>query len=352
MTVRGKPPGEGEVGPASEVLVWLTLSLSLWFACLSAPEAAPPAPEAPVSSTERYALGPPVRHGALAVWPVLDARPSTTGEYLTLADGLASGRVEVAEKDGGTVPELLVKNSSDLALFLAAGDLVTGGRQDRVIVADHVVPPRSEAVVAVNCVEHGRWSGGASFAYGGRVEYQLKQAVEIDTEQAKTWATVAELNAKKGDALKAKGVRVDELSPTTGTYRASMDADAVRAEAGPYAAAVRSALTGERVVGLVVAFGADVVGTELFGSPTLLARSRDGIAEGVARDAVSRGAGAAAAPDDVAAWAFLAEALAAKPAAPEPTGGAVRSSTENDATVGKELTEADGDLVHRSAYKK
>lgn len=350
MTVLAKPHGGAGVGAASEVLVWLTL----WFACLPAPEAAPPAapPAAEAAQTDRYTLGSPVRHGALAVWPVLDTRPSTTGEYLTLADGLAGGRVEVVEKDGGTVPELLVKNTSDLALFLAAGDLVTGGRQDRVIVADHVVPPRSEAAVAVNCVEHGRWSGGAQFAYGGRVEYQLKQAVEIDTEQSKTWAKVAELNARKGETLMAKGVVEDELAPTTGTYRASMDADAVRAEAGPYAAAVRSALTGERVVGLVVAFGGDVVGTELFGSPALLARSRDGIAEGVARDAVSRGSGAAAAPEDATARAFLAEALAAKPAAPVATGGAVRASTENDATVGKELTEADGDLVHRSAYKK
>lgn len=320
---------------------------------LAATELAPPVGALPPIAGDRYALGARVTHGALSVWPVLDNRPSTTGEYLTLADGLAGGKVSVEEKDGGTVPELLVKNATDTPLLLVAGDIVTGGRQDRVVVADHVVPPRSEAAVAVNCVEHGRWSGGAQFGYGGRAEYELKQAVEVDNDQGKTWAKVAELNARKQTQLAAKGVQDHALAPSTGTYRASIESEAVRADAAPYAAAVTRALTGERVVGLVVAYDGQVVGTELFGSPALLARNRESIAQGVARDAVSRGEGThAAPPDDLLALGYLSDAIAAPAAAPEATGGAVRASTEGQKTVGKDLREADGDLVHRSTYKK
>lgn len=312
-----------------------------------------PALVLPALAAERYTLGARLVNGALAVWPVLDQRPTTTGAYLTLADGLASGQVSVEEKDGGTVPELLVKNSADTPVLLAAGDIVTGGRQDRVIIADQVVPAGASVSVAVNCVEQGRWAGGASFGYGGRAEYALKQAVEHDNDQSRTWAKVAELNAKKADLLQAKGITEAALSPSTGTYRASLDADAVRAEAKPYADAVSLALTGDRVVGLVVAFDGQVIGAELFGSPALLARNKEAIAAGVARDAVSRGQGTNAPPPaDGAARGFLDEALAAPAAAEASTGGAVRAKTESQSTIGKDLREADGDLVHRSTFKK
>jgi len=320
---------------------------------ITATEVATPLAALPPIARDRYTLGARVTHGALAVWPVLDSRPSTTGEYLTLADGLAAGTVSVEEKDGGSVPELHVKNTTDTPLLLVAGDIVTGGRQDRVVVADHVVPARSSASVAVNCVEHGRWSEGSKFGYGGRAEYELKQAVEVDNDQGKTWAKVAELNARKQTQLAAKGVKEDALAPSTGSYRASLDAGAVRADAAPYAAAVTRALTGEKVVGLVVAYDGQVIGTELFGSPALLARNRASIAEGVARDAVSRGEGTRAAPpEDLVALGYLSDALTAPAAAPIPTGGALRADTEGDKTVGKDLREADGDLVHKSHYKK
>lgn len=170
----------------------------------------------PEPSADRYVLGAAVVHGGLTVWPVVDRRPGGTGGYPLLADGLARGAVKVEEKDGGTVPELLVRNGSDLPLLLAAGDLVTGGRQDRVVVADLVVPAHSDATVAVNCVEQGRWNGGTQFGSGGRAEYALKQAVEIGTDQHETWTTVAALNAQKAEALKARGLQVDALAPSTG----------------------------------------------------------------------------------------------------------------------------------------
>lgn len=320
---------------------------------LPATEMAPPVAALPPIAGDRYSLGARVTHGALAVWPVLDKRPSTTGDYLTLADGLAGGKVTVKETEGGTVPTLLVKNSTDTALLLVAGDIVTGGKQDRVIVADHVVPPRTEASVAVNCVEHGRWSEGSTFGYGGRAEYELKQAVEVDNNQGKTWEKVAELNDKKRTRLAAKGVKEDGLAPSTGSYRASLEAEGVRADAAPYEEVVRRAISGEGVVGLVVAFDGQVVGTELFGSPALLAANRASIAQGVARDAVSRGEGNRSAPPaDAVALGYLDDTLAAPASAPEGTGGAVRATTDGEKTVGKDLREADGDLVHKSTYKK
>jgi hypothetical protein len=52
------------------------------------------------------------------------------------------------------------------------------------------------------------------------------------------------------------------------------------------------------------------------------------------------------------ALGYLDDTLAAPASAPEGTGGAVRATTDGEKTVGKDLREADGDLVHKSTYKK
>ena len=49
-------------------------------------------------------------------------------------------------------------NNSDRPLLLLAGEIVTGGKQDRVIGADRLVPPKSDPIdLSVFCVEPGRW---------------------------------------------------------------------------------------------------------------------------------------------------------------------------------------------------
>ncbi len=311
-----------------------------------------PALALPAIEGDRYVLGTRVVHGTLAVWPILDAKPTTTGSYTLLAEGLAAGTVTVTEKDGGTVPNLTVTNKGGRPLFLAAGDVVTGGRQDRVIVADLVINAGATESVAVNCVEHGRWSGGQTFGYGGKAEYALKETVEVDKDQGQTWAKVAELNGAKEQNLRAMGYHDSDLAPSTGTYRASMEAERVRERAIPYQAAAEQALTGDKVVGLVVALEGRVIGAELFGSPALLRQSRTAIARSVALDAVSRGTTPSTPPPDAEATAFLADALRAKPAEATATPVGTRVGTDGDQTHGYDLREADGDIVHKSSYRK
>src|SRR5262249_5531978 len=54
--------------------------------------------------------------------------------------------------------ELVVENlSPDVEVYIQAGDIVKGGRQDRVLSYDLIVPPRSGKVpLAAFCVEAGR----------------------------------------------------------------------------------------------------------------------------------------------------------------------------------------------------
>jgi hypothetical protein len=53
---------------------------------------------------------------------------------------------------------LTVENLSDQEVFVQAGEIVKGGRQDRVLSSDLVLPPKSSSVaIGSLCVENGRW---------------------------------------------------------------------------------------------------------------------------------------------------------------------------------------------------
>src|SRR5215467_3828665 len=111
------------------------------------------------SATEAYRLSGPLTHDNLAVYFVHgDSRQGPVP--LTLQEALEKKTVEVRET--GRVNELEVMNTGDEAVYIQSGDIVKGGRQDRVLTASMLLPPGSGATpIAVYCVEQNRWSGRA-----------------------------------------------------------------------------------------------------------------------------------------------------------------------------------------------
>jgi len=123
-----------------------------------------------------YKILAPITHGDLTIFPVVSARSHDTSEFITLDDGIRSGDVVVTEvgnlhssmrrrnpyvqpNRGAEVNRLVLVNNSKHPLILLAGEVVTGGKQDRVVAKDRIVPPESDPVdLSVFCVEHGRWT--------------------------------------------------------------------------------------------------------------------------------------------------------------------------------------------------
>ena len=110
-----------------------------------------------VTSAPGYKVLDPIRHGNLTVFPVIAAKSYPTGEFITLDEGLRSGDVVVTEagnvqglirrhpapavrNDGGgaQVNRLVLVNNSKRPLLLLAGEIVSGGKQDRVIGKDRI----------------------------------------------------------------------------------------------------------------------------------------------------------------------------------------------------------------------
>src|ERR1019366_7255827 len=152
----------------------------------------------------------PVTKGNLSIFPVVGGAENDTGRLLTLDEGLRSGAVVVAEagslrglirpgstpprQSGAEVNRLVLINNSDHPLLLLAGEVVTGGKQDRVIGVDRIVPPKSDPIdLSVFCVEPGRWV--ASSEHFGSMKSQMAQPsvrtpAMADRNQQKVWAEV------------------------------------------------------------------------------------------------------------------------------------------------------------------
>jgi hypothetical protein len=140
--------------------------------------------------------------------------------YATLSEAMAKGMVVV--KETGNVSELSIENrSSEALIFLNAGDIVKGGRQDRTIQDDVILQTRSGWVPLPSfCVENGRWTkrgaeDAANFSANTKVltSKDLKLAARYGQNQSQVWSGVAEQQMKLNQNLsRLSGETVDTRS--------------------------------------------------------------------------------------------------------------------------------------------
>ncbi len=123
--------------------------------------ASPGSPAAPPARPEGdWRLLDPVNYENISVFPVVSSYNQDTSPFLTLEEGIATGEVLVREQGsetmvrgrdghptyipqpstGASVNQLVLINRSKRPLLLLAGELVSGGKQDRVIGKDRIVP--------------------------------------------------------------------------------------------------------------------------------------------------------------------------------------------------------------------
>jgi hypothetical protein len=68
------------------------------------------------------------------------------------------------------VNTLVLVNHSKRPLLLLAGEIVTGGKQDRIVAKDRIVPADADPIdLGVFCIEPGRWTeSSANFGAAGK----------------------------------------------------------------------------------------------------------------------------------------------------------------------------------------
>jgi hypothetical protein len=97
----------------------------------------------------------PYTHENLALY--FTHGPSAPGPVpLTLQEALAKNQVLVRET--GDVNQLVIENRGGDEVFVQAGEIVKGGKQDRVLTVSVLLPKNSGPVpIGAYCVEQGRW---------------------------------------------------------------------------------------------------------------------------------------------------------------------------------------------------
>jgi len=211
----------------------------------------------------------PIVYGNLALMPiVVDAKAAASARsYMVLDEGMAKKKVVIHEtENGGTVSQLVLENTSDQPLFLMAGEVIIGGKQDRIIGRDTILPARTKEAVPVYCVEHGRWSGRkATFESAGALAHtELRKQAKFKG-QSEVWKEVAVKNEQRA------------LKNDTGTYRQVAQGGgnvnkSVASYEKHFAAVLAHHPRRATMVGYVVAVNGQVVSVESFASPSLFAK--------------------------------------------------------------------------------
>src|SRR5207237_4110871 len=91
-----------------------------------------------------------------------------------------------------SVNQLALINRSKRPLLLLAGELVSGGKQYRIIGKDRIVPVGAEPLpLDVFCVEHGRWSSGSQFVQSKTIVHpSVREQAAVKQDQNEVWAAV------------------------------------------------------------------------------------------------------------------------------------------------------------------
>ena len=272
----------------------------------------------------------PITYENLTVFPVVSSAGYDTREFLTLEEGLSRGDVVVREQgaetmvrdrgvvrptpsysSGPSVNQLVLVNRSKQPLILLAGELVSGGKQDRVIAKDRIVAPGSDPLpLDVFCVEHGRWSQGANFTAAKTIVHpSVREQAAMKQSQSDVWASVTAgstastgMGSGSGPAsAPAPRVSADALAEAvsneapTQSYSKIYDSRRVAPSVDAMVNAVErrftketAGLKGERVVGVVVAYGGEVAWSDIFASADLFEQYWNKLLRSYAVEAVAR----------------------------------------------------------------
>jgi len=265
----------------------------------------------------------PITYENLTVFPVVSSTGYDTRQFLTLEEGLSRGDVVVREQGadtmirnrdsvrpavqsygGPSVNQLVLVNRSKQPLILLAGELVSGGKQDRVIAKDRIVAPGSEPLsLDVFCVEHGRWSQGANFTAAKTIVHpSVREQAAMKQSQTDVWASVtAGSTAPRASAAPAPRVSTESLSvameeeaPTQSyaklydSRRVAPSVDAMVSEVERRFKKESAGLKGERIVGVVIAYGGEVAWSDIFASAELFEQYWTKLLRSYAVEAVAR----------------------------------------------------------------
>lgn len=267
-----------------------------------------------VSAGDALRITGPYTHDNLSIFLLHDKKPVSGKRYITLQEAMLQRKVVVHET--GSVNQLEVENLSDDEIFIQSGDIVKGGKQDRVLKDDLILESRSGKVpLAAFCVEHGRWTkrGGESqtaFAASNDAvaAKSMKMAVRARSDQQEVWKEVAANQALLSSAI---GMAAP-ASASPSSYQLTLENKAVKEISLGYQKSLEKIVEGKPdVIGFAFAINGKINSAEIYATNDLFTRLWPKLIKAAAVEATSeRGkpAHAAAKTADVKGFVEKSEA--------------------------------------------
>jgi hypothetical protein len=114
---------------------------------------------------------------------------------ISLSQAMKQGLATITERGSAStenVHYLRINNHSDQTIFISSGEVVSGGRQDRIIAQDTLLEPNGrDQYVSAMCVEELRWSEKErKFTYENFANPALRKVLDESKNQVLIWREI------------------------------------------------------------------------------------------------------------------------------------------------------------------
>ena len=227
-----------------------------------------------------------IEYKNLRLVPIKQKQPGQpiAPDYISLAKAIETGLVTISERGTTSVENvhwLRINNRSRKPLLISSGELIMGGRQDRMVTHDTVLAATAtDQYIQVMCVEEDRWSEKEKkFNYFNYANPRLRRILDQTHNQVKLWKEIYQ-------QLDSTGVRSPTLS-----YMATRTDKKFMADQEGYLNYYISQIkkTDSSWVGFVCMSGDRVIGTEIFEGIPLLYEQLLPLLNGYIEEAITAG---------------------------------------------------------------
>jgi hypothetical protein len=233
----------------------------------------------------------------LKIIPVRAKGPATL-PVVSLSSAIRHGWVTITERGTASTENvhwLRINNNSDKSLLISSGEMITGGRQDRIVSKDTILEPTgADQYVPAMCVEEGRWSEKEKkFQHAGHTNPSLRKVIDQSKNQLLIWKEIY-------NQLEAANLHTATLA-----YSALRTDKKISAEAASYYQFFTNSIrqSDSSMVGFICVTGDKILGTDIFSASNIFYDEVPSILTGYIEAAIVNGRAPKIPDADVKAFA-------------------------------------------------
>jgi hypothetical protein len=290
---------------------------------------------------EEFVVKKPTVHEHLAIYPVFRKVAFDIEDYLTLDEAQKAKVIVITERESGSVPVVVIRNIGSKPIYIMAGEIIIGGKQDRMVSHDVLILPGKIIEVSVRCVEHGRWHGKShEFKSGGAVGIgSVRSALQFKAQQD-VWNEVA------------KAVEKNQAGSQSGTYGAMLSNEDIEERSKPFLYAMDKGLGEKEMVGFIMALNGEVVCVDIFTNPKFFAKVKEKLIKAYVLDAISAEIASKEVPGKDDIIQFFDELKVAQTEELKRYEANCNFELESERMIGNASRDDDGKLQHLNLYKQ